>query len=73
MCGRTYAIFRQSMYDCPHQGPFEPLRVDSIADPAETEMVGDYKGVYPIVLGQVRVGFLELPDLLGVVSADTVL
>lgn len=30
MCGRTYAIFRQSMYDCPHQGPFEPLRVDSI-------------------------------------------
>lgn len=30
MCGRTYAIFHQSMYDCPHQGPFEPLRVDSI-------------------------------------------
>ena len=63
----------QVLYDIK-SGPGEGLQgfiaivvhVDLLADPAETEMVGDYKGVYPIVLGQVRVGFLELPDLLGV-------
>ena len=46
------------------------VHVDLLADPAEAEMVGDHKGVHPVVLGQVRIGVLELLDLLGIEHMD---
>ena len=46
------------------------VHVDLLANPAETEMVGDHKGVHPVVLRQVRIGFLELFDLLRIKDMD---
>ena len=33
-------------------------------------MVGDHKGIHKVVLGQIRIGILELPHLLGVENMD---
>ena len=49
------------------------VHVDLLADPAEAEMVGDDKGVHPVILGQVWIGVLELLDLLGVEHMDLLL
>ena len=46
------------------------VHVDLPVDSAETEMVGNHKGVHPVVLWQVRIGFLELPHLLGIQNMD---
>ena len=59
-------------------GPGEGLRgfiavivhVGILADPAEAEMVGDDKGVHPVILGQIGIGVLELLDLLGIEHMD---
>ena len=42
------------------------IHVDLPGDSAKTQMVGNHKGVHPVVLRQVRIGFLEFPHLLGV-------
>ena len=42
------------------------VHVDLLADPAESEMVGNDESVHEVVLGQVRIGLLEFPDLLGI-------
>ena len=42
------------------------VHIDLLGDPAETEMVGNHKGIHKVILGQVRIGFLELFDLLGI-------
>src|SRR5699024_8956175 len=46
------------------------VHVDLPVDSAETEMVGNHKGVHPVVLWQVRIGFLELPHLLWIQNMD---
>ena len=46
------------------------VHVDLPVDSAKTEMVGNHKGVHPVVLWQVRIGFLELPHLLGIQNMD---
>lgn len=43
---------------------------DLLGNSAEAEMVGDHKGIHPVVLWQVRIGFLELPNLLWIQNMD---
>ena len=40
------------------------VHIDLLGDPAKTEMVGNHKGIHKVILGQVRIGFLKLFDLL---------
>ena len=44
--------------------------MDLLGNPAETEMVGNHKGVHKVILGQVGISFLELFDLLGIENMD---
>ena len=46
------------------------VHIDLLGNSAETEMVGNHKGIHPIVLWQVRIGFLELSNLLWVQNMD---
>ena len=46
------------------------VHIDLLGDPAETEMVGNHKGVHKVILGQVGIGFLELFDLLWIQDMD---
>ena len=46
------------------------VHVNLLGNSAEAEMVGDHKGIHPVVLWQVRIGFLELPHLLWIEDMD---
>ena len=75
--GEVLLLPRQVLHNVK-SGPGEGLQgfiavivhVDLLADPAEAEMVGDDKGVHPVILGQIGIGVLELLDLLGIEHMD---
>ena len=46
------------------------VHIDLLGNSAEAKMVGNHKGIHPVVLWQVRIGFLKLPNLLGIQNMD---
>lgn len=46
------------------------VHINLLGNPAEAEMVGNHKGVHPVVFWQVRIGFLELFDLFRIEDMD---
>ena len=46
------------------------VHIDLLGNSAEAKMVGNHKGIHPVVLWQVRIGFLKLPNLLWIQNMD---
>lgn len=46
------------------------MYIDLLVDPAESEVVGNDKGVPTVILRQIRIGFFELFDFPGIEDMD---